>query len=77
MGPLIDDAAVEKVEELVTDAVEPRRTRAHRREAQGSTSGFYYAPTVLTDVPADARVNHEEIFGPRRPDHRDGPRRMP
>ncbi|MGO3292830.1 MAG: NAD-dependent succinate-semialdehyde dehydrogenase [Brachybacterium alimentarium] len=66
LGPLIDDAAVQKVEELVTDAVS-RGARVLTGGKRLDREGFYYAPTVLADVPSDARVNHEEIFGPVAP----------
>ncbi len=67
VGPLIDAAAVERMEGLVTDA----RARSARvltgghRPAPGG--GNFYAPTVLDDVPADARVVREEPFGPIAP----------
>ncbi|PWH07366.1 NAD-dependent succinate-semialdehyde dehydrogenase [Brachybacterium endophyticum] len=74
MGPMIEPKALDKIEELVTDAVDrgARLLTGGKRlgadelgtEAAG---GFFYAPTVLADVPADARVNHEEIFGPVAP----------
>ncbi|CAM5785162.1 NAD-dependent succinate-semialdehyde dehydrogenase [Cellulomonas persica] len=63
IGPLIDDDAVAKADELVTDAVERGatvRTGASRLEGPGT----FYAATVLSDVPADARLMREEIFGP-------------
>ncbi|MFC7404182.1 NAD-dependent succinate-semialdehyde dehydrogenase [Georgenia alba] len=65
-GPLINPAAVEKVQELVDDAVR----RGARIALGGSVpdgDGSYYPPTVLTDVPADARILHEEVFGPVAP----------
>jgi len=65
-GPLIDAAALAKVEELVGEAV-GRGARAlvgGRRHALGGT---YYEPTVLTDVDADMRLAQEEIFGPVAP----------
>ncbi|MGY5765812.1 NAD-dependent succinate-semialdehyde dehydrogenase [Brachybacterium sp. DNPG3] len=100
LGPLIDDAAVAKVEELVADAVERgarvlvggerlaiggaaddgNSSASDAADGAGTPSGgssgaapgtpsggFFYAPTVLADVPRDARVNREEIFGPVAP----------
>ncbi|MBA0125266.1 NAD-dependent succinate-semialdehyde dehydrogenase [Haloechinothrix sp. YIM 98757] len=66
IGPLIDSAAVDKVTTLVDDAVE----RGAVVRTGGSTidgTGHYYRPTVLTDIPADARIVSEEIFGPVAP----------
>jgi succinate-semialdehyde dehydrogenase/glutarate-semialdehyde dehydrogenase len=66
VGPLIDADARDKVSSLVDDAV--------RRGAQvvvGGTAiegqGYFYPPTVLTHVAQDARLRHEEIFGPVAP----------
>ncbi|RBO82473.1 NAD-dependent succinate-semialdehyde dehydrogenase [Nocardia puris] len=63
VGPLIDGAAVAKVERLVADAV--RRGATVRT---GGTAldgpGHFYPATVLTDVPDDAELCHTEIFGP-------------
>lgn len=66
IGPLIDEAGLAKVEELVADAVE-RGARALAGGRRLDREGFFYAPTVLADVPRDARVNREEIFGPVAP----------
>ncbi|MDO5662340.1 MAG: NAD-dependent succinate-semialdehyde dehydrogenase, partial [Brachybacterium sp.] len=66
IGPLIDEAAVAQVEELVADAVE-RGARVLVGGQRLDRPGFFYAPTVLADVPADARVTREEIFGPVAP----------
>jgi succinate-semialdehyde dehydrogenase/glutarate-semialdehyde dehydrogenase len=65
LGPLISDDAVEKVVELVTDAVDRGATVA----AGGTekSDGRYYPATVLTGVPADAKILHEEVFGPVAP----------
>ncbi len=66
VGPLIDQNQREKVSELVEDAV-GRGARAlvggHARDG----AGYFYDPTVLADVPADARLLREEIFGPVAP----------
>ncbi|MFD8497881.1 NAD-dependent succinate-semialdehyde dehydrogenase [Amycolatopsis sp. NPDC059657] len=66
VGPLIDEAAVTKVTELVQDAV----SRGAQVLTGGSTvdgPGNFYKPTVLTGVPAEARLTREEIFGPVAP----------
>ena len=43
------------------------RHGAHRRRARSPGAGWFYQPTVLTDVPADSRCLTEEIFGPVAP----------
>lgn len=65
-GPLINPAAVDKVDELVTDAVQ-RGARVLTGGARCGDSGYFYQPTVLGAVPADALVLREEIFGPVAP----------
>ncbi|MFD1713459.1 NAD-dependent succinate-semialdehyde dehydrogenase [Amnibacterium flavum] len=65
-GPLINAEAVRKAQELVDDAL----SRGARLALGGETPdgpGSFYPPTVLVDVPADARILHEEVFGPVAP----------
>ncbi|MFD7072676.1 NAD-dependent succinate-semialdehyde dehydrogenase [Nocardioides sp. NPDC059952] len=66
VGPLIDEAAREKVQTLVDDAV-----AGGARVLTGGTApdgpGYFYPPTVLTGVPASAKMGSEEIFGPVAP----------
>ncbi|QRP47359.1 NAD-dependent succinate-semialdehyde dehydrogenase [Amycolatopsis sp. FDAARGOS 1241] len=66
VGPLIDEAAVRKVTELVKDATD-RGARVLTGGATVDGPGHFYQATVLTDVPADARMASEEIFGPVAP----------
>jgi succinate-semialdehyde dehydrogenase/glutarate-semialdehyde dehydrogenase len=66
VGPLIDDAQREKVEELVQDAVDKgAKVLCGGKRVEGP--GYFYEPTVLVDVPPDARLLKEEIFGPVAP----------
>ncbi len=66
VGPLIDDRQRAIVGELVVDAAERgARVLTGGRALEGP--GYFYAPTVLAGVPADARVLAEEIFGPVAP----------
>ncbi len=62
-GPLIDDAALKKVEDHVADAQAhgARVVTGGRRHANG---GRFYEPTVLADATAAMMVAHEETFGP-------------
>jgi len=65
-GPLINADAVRKVDELVRDAT-GRGAVAVLGGRPVDGPGCFYAPTVLVDVPRDARILHEEIFGPVAP----------
>jgi succinate-semialdehyde dehydrogenase/glutarate-semialdehyde dehydrogenase len=65
-GPLIDYAAVEKVEEHIQDAVS-RGARVLTGGKRHALGGTYFQPTVLANVPADATVAREETFGPLAP----------
>jgi succinate-semialdehyde dehydrogenase / glutarate-semialdehyde dehydrogenase len=66
VGPLISAAARDKVAGLVDDAVDTgARIVVGGKVPVGA--GYFYPPTVLADVPASARVCHEEIFGPVAP----------
>ncbi|WDZ86971.1 aldehyde dehydrogenase family protein [Micromonospora cathayae] len=60
VGPLISAEAAERVEAWVDEAVVAGATI----EVGGRRDGTSYPPTVLTGVPADAKVNAEEVFGP-------------
>jgi succinate-semialdehyde dehydrogenase / glutarate-semialdehyde dehydrogenase len=66
VGPLIDDTQRGKVADLVQDAIGRGATAVvggHKRDG----AGYFYEPTVLTDIPDDAELLQEEIFGPVAP----------
>jgi aldehyde dehydrogenase (NAD+) len=60
VGPLVNEAAAIRVQAWVDEAVAAGATLL----AGGARDGASYSPTVLTDVPADAKVSCEEVFGP-------------
>ncbi len=66
IGPLISAKAVDGVAALVDSAIASGARIAHRASVPDS-KGFYYPPTVLVDVPADADIVTNEIFGPVAP----------
>ncbi len=66
VGPLIDADQRDKVAELVDDASE-RGARLLLGGERVGERGYFYAPTVLAEVPDDARLLAEEIFGPVAP----------
>jgi len=63
VGPLVDQASQQKVADLVDDAV-GRGGRVLTGGEVVGRRGWFYAPTVLTGVPARAPIAREEIFGP-------------
>ncbi len=66
VGPLIDAAQRDKVAELVDDAT-GKGARVLTGGGTVDRAGYFYEATVLSDVPEDARLLKEEIFGPVAP----------
>jgi succinate-semialdehyde dehydrogenase/glutarate-semialdehyde dehydrogenase len=66
VGPLIDDSQRTKVSDLVQDAI-GRGAHAVVGGQAHDGAGYFYNPTVLTEIPDDAELLQEEIFGPVAP----------
>ncbi|BDZ58759.1 hypothetical protein GCM10025872_24160 [Barrientosiimonas endolithica] len=66
VGPLVDEAGRRKVIDLLADATGRGATVLTGGEAPDGP-GWFFPPTVLTGVPGEARMAHEEIFGPVAP----------
>jgi succinate-semialdehyde dehydrogenase/glutarate-semialdehyde dehydrogenase len=66
LGPMIDRAALDKIDELVSDAVD-RGAHVVLGGRPRAGDGFFYEPTVLTGVGEGAAMRHAEIFGPVAP----------
>jgi acyl-CoA reductase-like NAD-dependent aldehyde dehydrogenase len=60
VGPVIDDASAERIEEWLKEAVDA----GARILTGGTRDGRHFKPTVVTDVPAQCRLQREEVFGP-------------
>lgn len=63
MGPMANSRGPDQIERMVGDAVEKGGTLHTGGERIGN-QGFFYAPTVLSEVPHDAEIMNEEPFGP-------------
>ncbi|WP_353713641.1 NAD-dependent succinate-semialdehyde dehydrogenase [Arthrobacter sp. K5] len=63
LGALVDEKQAAKVASLVEDAVSKGATCLTGGTRPGGI-GYYYPPTVLTDIPENADIREEEIFGP-------------
>ena len=66
VGPLIDQAALEKVEEHIQDAV-GKGAKVALGGARHALGGTFFQPTILTGVTAAMKVANEETFGPVAP----------
>ncbi len=65
-GPLIDDAAVDKVEDHISDALS-KGARVLLGGKRHSLGGTFFEPTVIADVTSQMKVAREETFGPVAP----------
>lgn len=66
VGPLVNASTVEKVTSLVDDAV-ARGATVLTGGKRPDRVGFFYEPTVITNIDAEAEILHTEIFGPVAP----------
>ena len=66
MGPLANARRVEAMEGFVADA-KAKGAKVQTGGKRIGNKGFFYEPTVLTDVPQEARIMNEEPFGPLAP----------
>ncbi|MFI1920599.1 NAD-dependent succinate-semialdehyde dehydrogenase [Streptomyces sp. NPDC020377] len=66
MGPLANERRLKSLERLIADAV-ARGAKVLTGGDRPDRPGYFFAPTVLTDVPEDAELLHEEPFGPIAP----------
>jgi succinate-semialdehyde dehydrogenase/glutarate-semialdehyde dehydrogenase len=66
VGPLVEEKALRKVQELVDDAV-GKGAKVVCGGSRPDRPGYFYSPTVLSDVSAEADLMSEEIFGPVAP----------
>ncbi|WP_063721679.1 aldehyde dehydrogenase family protein [Nocardia vinacea] len=66
MGPIANERQFSIVKDIVADAVSRGATvvAGGKPSADSSAGGYFFEPTVLTDVPHDARLTHENVFGP-------------
>ena len=63
MGPLANERRIPVIEKMITDATAKGATLASGGELIGN-KGYFYKPTVLADVPLDAKIMNDEPFGP-------------
>ena len=66
IGPLIDEKAIAKVQEHIADAL-GKGARIVTGGKVHELGGNFFQPTILVDVPCDAKVAKEETFGPLAP----------
>ena len=63
-GPMVSSAGRDKVEQFVDDAREKRAALVAGGGRPAIEKGYFYNPTVLTDVTSDMRIGCDEVFGP-------------
>tara|TARA_B100000686_G_scaffold137497_1_gene144728 strand:- start:75 stop:602 length:528 start_codon:yes stop_codon:yes gene_type:complete len=66
MGPLAHDRRIEAIEGFVADA-KSNGAKIHTGGSRKGNKGYFFEPTVMTDVPLSARIMNEEPFGPIAP----------
>lgn len=66
IGPLIDEKAIAKVQEHIADALD-KGARVATGGKSHELGGNFFQPTILVDVPSDAKIAKEETFGPLAP----------
>lgn len=65
-GPLVNKAAIQKVQEHVSDAVS-KGAKVETGGSPGESAGYFFQPTVVSGVKTDMVVSKDETFGPLAP----------
>ncbi len=66
MGPLANARRLDAMDSIVADA-KSRGGKVHTGGERGGNQGYFYKPTVITDVPDDSKIMTQEPFGPVAP----------
>jgi len=66
LGPMVNERAIKDIDKLVQDAT-AKGSEVLTGGAPLDRTGYYYPPTVLGNVPAEANILSEEVFGPVAP----------
>src|ERR1700716_3927605 len=66
MGPLVAERRLHAMDTFVSDAI-AKGAKVHTGGQRKGNKGYFYEPTVMTDVPLTARIMNEEPFGPLAP----------
>src|SRR5260370_9779764 len=66
MGPLVAERRLHAMDAIVSDAIAKGAKIKTGGQRKGN-KGYFYEPTVMTDVPLTARIMNEEPFGPLAP----------
>jgi 1-pyrroline-5-carboxylate dehydrogenase len=64
MGPVVSEGAMKSIQEYIEIGKKEGRLLTGGGPAKNAGEGYYLQPTVIADVPAGARIEQEEIFGP-------------
>jgi len=66
MGPLVAERRLHAMDSFVSDAI-AKGAKIHTGGQRKGNKGYFYEPTVMTDVPLSAKIMNEEPFGPLAP----------
>ena len=66
MGPLVAERRLHAMDTFVSDAI-AKGAKIQTGGQRNGNKGYFYEPTVMTDVPLDAKIMNEEPFGPLAP----------
>lgn len=67
VGPVISAQAADRIVGAVVDAVDQGATITHQAAVPSGSGGYFVAPMVVRDVPADSTLVRDELFGPVAP----------
>ncbi|MDO8503882.1 MAG: aldehyde dehydrogenase family protein [bacterium] len=67
IGPLVSQKQLNVLQEQVKDALAKGVKEVYKKNLSGNLKGFFYPPTLMTNITPDMKVWNEEVFGPVLP----------